>query len=312
MGKTWGWDAPWDMVAMSTYNTITSLSESPLIEGLIYIGTDDGLIQVTGDGGETWKKIEVGSLPGVPETSFVNDIKADLFDENTVYVALDNHKFGDLQPYLLRSTDRGQNWESIRGNIPDRTLIWRIVQDHIKPSLLFAATEFGIYFTIDAGIKWIKLTGEVPTISFRDLAIQKRENDLVGASFGRGFFILDDYSLLRSISEEQLNKEAFLYPVKDAWWYIQRPVLGFGPGVGSQGASYYTAPNPPFGAVITYYLKEDSKTKEEIRKEKEKELVKSGQAVQFPGWEAVEKERRQEDPILQVLFPFLSGFLPLF
>jgi photosystem II stability/assembly factor-like uncharacterized protein len=300
MGSTQSWDAPWDMVAMSTYNTITSISESPVKEGLIYIGTDDGLIQVTGDGGANWKRIEVGSLPGVPETAFVNDIKADLFDENAVYVALDNHKFGDLQPYLLKSTDRGQSWESIRSNIPDRTLIWRIVQDHEIPSLLFTATEFGIYFSVDAGEKWIKLTGDMPTISFRDLAIQKRENDLVGASFGRGFFILDDYSILRHVSEDQLSKEAVLFPVKDAWWYIQRPVLGFGDGVGSQGASYFTAPNPPFGAVITYYLKEGYKTKEEIRKEKETKLKKTDQPVQFPGWEEVEKERRQEKPRLWI------------
>ncbi|NIQ01753.1 MAG: glycosyl hydrolase, partial [Nitrospinaceae bacterium] len=151
MGKTWSWDSPWDVLAMSNYNTITSLAESPLQEGLIYAGTDDGLIQVTEDGGQNWRKIEVGSLPGVPKTAFVNDIKADLYDVNTVYVALDNHKFGDLSPYLLKSTDRGQSWQSIRENIPDRTLVWRVVQDHVKPGLLFAATEFGIYFTIDGG-----------------------------------------------------------------------------------------------------------------------------------------------------------------
>ncbi|RME45981.1 MAG: glycosyl hydrolase, partial [Caldilineae bacterium] len=117
MGKTWSWDAPWDFLAMSTYNTITSLAESPLQEGLIYAGTDDGLLQVTEDGGQTWRRIEVGSLPGVPATAFVNDIKADLFDANTVYVALDNHKFGDFKPYLLKSTDRGRTWSSIAGDL---------------------------------------------------------------------------------------------------------------------------------------------------------------------------------------------------
>ncbi|MFP4061104.1 MAG: WD40/YVTN/BNR-like repeat-containing protein, partial [Bacteroidales bacterium] len=189
MGKQQSWDEPWDLYAMSNYNTITSLAESPLQEGLIYAGTDDGIIQVTEDGGENWRKIEVGSMPGVPATAFVNDIKADLFDVNTVYICLDNHKFGDLQPYIMKSTDKGKSWKSIRGNIPDRTLTWRMVQDHVKPELLFAGTEFGIYFTIDGGKKWAKLSGDVPVISFRDLAIQRRENDLVGASFGRGFFI---------------------------------------------------------------------------------------------------------------------------
>ncbi len=297
MGKIRSWDSPWDVLAMSNYNTITSLAESPLQEGLIYAGTDDGLIQVTADGGQSWRKIEVGSLPGVPKTAFVNDIKADLYDANTVYVVLDNHKFGDLSPYLLKSTDRGQSWQSIRGNIPDRTLVWRVVQDHEKPGLLFAATEFGIYFTIDGGSKWIKLTGGVPTISFRDLAIQRRENDLVGASFGRGFYVFDDYTVLRHVSPEQLQQEATLFPTRKAWWYIERPVLGFNEK-GSQGAAYFTAPNPPFGAIFTYYLAEGLKTLKEVRQEKEKRLIEQDKNVPFPGWEEVEAERQQEEPMI--------------
>ncbi len=290
MDQTWSWDSPWDFVAMSTYNTITSLAESPLQEDLIYAGTDDGLINITEDGGKTWNKIEVGDLPDVPQTAFVNDIKADLFEANTVYIALDNHKFGDLNPYLLKSTDRGKNWESIKGNIPERTLVWRIVQDHVNPDLFFTATEFGIYFTIDGGSKWIKLTGGVPTISFRDLAIQKRENDLVGATFGRGFYIFDDYSILRHISEEQLQQEATLFPSRDAWWYIPRPMGTI------KGASDYRAPNPPFGSVFTYYLKEEIKTLKEIRKNNENELIDKKKEVHFPGWDKVEAERRQDLP----------------
>ena len=292
MDQTWSWDSPWDVGAMSTYNTITSLAESPLQEGLIYAGNDDGLIHVTEDGGQNWRKIEVGDLPGVPATAFVNDIKADLYDANTVYVALDNHKFGDLKPYLLKSTDKGKRWRSIRGNIPNRTLVWRIVQDHVNSNLLFAATEFSIYFTIDGGTKWIKLAGGVPTISFRDLAIQRRENDLIGASFGRGFYIFDDYSVLRHVSENQLKQEATLFPVRKTWWYIQRELGVIG------GASHYRAPNPPYGAVFTYYLKEEIKTKKALRKEKEKNQIKNKQAVTFPGWDKVEAERRQEEPLL--------------
>ena len=292
MDQTWSWDSPWDVGAMSTYNTITSLAESPLQEGLIYAGNDDGLIHVTEDGGQNWRKIEVGDLPGVPATAFVNDIKADLYDANTVYVALDNHKFGDLKPYLLKSTDKGKRWRSIKGNIPNRTLVWRIVQDHVNSNLLFAATEFSIYFTIDGGTKWIKLAGGVPTISFRDLAIQRRENDLIGASFGRGFYIFDDYSVLRHVSENQLKQEATLFPVRKTWWYIQRELGEIG------GASHYRAPNPPYGAVFTYYLKEEIKTKKALRKEKEKNQIKNKQAVTFPGWDKVEAERRQEEPLL--------------
>ncbi|GMQ82538.1 MAG: hypothetical protein BMS9Abin05_1992 [Rhodothermia bacterium] len=298
MGSTQGWDNAWDVGAMSNYNTITSLAESPLQEGLIYAGTDDGLIQVTEDGGTNWRAVEVGSLPGLPATAFVNDIKADLHDVNTVYAALDNHKYGDYRPFLFKSTDRGQNWKSIRSNLPDRTLVWRLVQDHVKADLLFAATEFGIYFTVDGGGKWIKLTGGVPTISFRDLGIQRRENDLVGASFGRGFFVLDDYSALRDVSAEQLEEEATLFSTRKAWWYIPRPVLSFDNEKGSQGYSHFVAPNPPFGAVFTYYLKDGLKTRKDFRKESEKKAVEAGRDLAFPGWEAVEAERREAAPAI--------------
>ena len=116
MGRKQSWDNAWDLFAMSEYNTITSLGESPLVEGLIYAGTDDGIIQITEDGGENWRRVDVGNIKGLPETAFVNDIYADLHDPNTVYVALDNHKYGDFKPYLIKSTNRGKkmvfnNWE---------------------------------------------------------------------------------------------------------------------------------------------------------------------------------------------------------
>lgn len=292
MGKTWSWDAAWDLNAMSNYNSITSLAESPLQEGLLYAGTDDGIIQVSEDGGANWRKIEASSLPGVPKTAFVNDIKADLHDANTVYIALDNHKYGDFNPYVLKSTDRGKSWTSIKGNIPDRTLVWRLVQDHVKPELLFIGTEFGIYFTIDGGDKWIKLKGGVPTIAFRDLVIQKRENDLVGASFGRSFYVLDDYSILRDVSEEQMGQEATLFATRKAWWYSPRSIIG------SQGGDKYAADNPPFGAVFTYHLSDGLTTLESERKKEEKELAKADKEVSFPGWDELEAERRQEKPTI--------------
>jgi len=295
MGRQWSWDAPWDMYAMSNYNTITSLAESPVTEGVLYAGTDDGLVQVSSDGGANWRRIEVGKMPGVPETAFVNDIKADLFDADTVYVALDNHKYGDYTPYLLKSTDRGRSWKSISSNLPERHLVWRLVQDHVKPELMFAGTEFGIFFTLDGGDKWLKLTGNAPTISFRDLAIQRRENDLIGASFGRGFWILDDYSPLREVSSELLAKEAALFNTRDALWYFQRGVLGFGDKA-SQGEGYYTAPNPEFGAVFTYHLADSYKTDEAQRQEREKPLIKEREDVPFPGFDAVEAEARQPQP----------------
>ncbi len=295
MGRVQSWDNAWDLSAMSTYNTITSIAESPVQEGVIYIGTDDGLIQVTENGGKKWKKIEVGSLPGVPATAYVNDIKADLFDANTAYIALDNHKFGDFEPYLLKTTNRGKSWRSIASNIPDRTLVWRIVQDHEKAGLMFAATEFGIYFTVNGGGDWVKLSG-TPVISFRDLAIQRRENDLVGASFGRSFYVFDDYSVLRHVSERQMDEDAALFPSRDAWWFIPRSHLSAWGRRGSQGADHYVADNPEYGAVFTYYLKESVKTLKQERREKEKELNEKNRDVPFPGWDALDAELHQEKP----------------
>jgi len=176
-----------------------------------------------------------------------------------------------------------------------------LVQDQVNPKLLFTATEFGVYFTIDGGIKWIKLTGGVPTISFRDLAIQRRENDLVCASFGRGFYILDDYSVLRNISAEQLNKAAILFQPKKAWWYIPNDL-----GV-IQGSETYTSPNPPFGAVFTYYLKEEMKTLKAVRQEKEKKQVEKKEKIAFPGWDALETERRQDKPMIWLTVKDIQG-----
>jgi photosystem II stability/assembly factor-like uncharacterized protein len=295
MGKKQSWDNGWDIYAMSKYSTITSISESPQQAGLLYVGTDDGLIQVTENGGESWKKMKVGKLPGVPKTAFVNDIKADLHDKDTVYIALDNHKYGDFKPYLLKSTNKGKSWKSISANLPDKHLVWRVVQDHIKPELMFLGTEFGIFVTVNGGKKWIELNGGIPNISFRDLAIQKRENDLVAASFGRGIFILDDYSSLRTITEKSFEQDAILFKPRKAWWYFQKYSLGFDEK-GSAGAQHYAAKNPDFGATFTYYLKDDIQSLKDIRQKKEKSLIKKdkNKDIKFPGWNAVEAERRQE------------------
>ncbi|MEM0940985.1 MAG: glycosyl hydrolase [Bacteroidota bacterium] len=294
MGKTQSWDSPWDVGAMSNFNTITSIAVSPQNEQVIYIGTDDGLLQVTENEGQTWKQIEVSSM-GVPSRSYVNDVKADLFDESTLYAALDNHKEGDYKPYLLKSTDKGVSWTRIDNGLGDKNLVWRIVQDHENKDLLFAGTEFGVYFTIDAGQSWTKFEGGIPTISFRDLAIQRRENDLVAASFGRGFYILDDYSALRNVSETQMAQEATLFEPRKAWWYIERSVLDFDDTRGSQGSQLFMAPNPDFGAIFTYYLKEDLKSVEEQRLEQEKE---ANGDIPFPGWDALEEETREMDPFV--------------
>jgi len=293
MGRKQSWDAPWDVYAMSNYNTITSLAESPKQKGLLYAGTDDGRINISENGGSTWTTTNVSSISGVPATAFVNDIKADLFDANTVYMALDNHKYGDFNPYLLKSTNKGKTWTSISNGIPERTLVWRIVQDHVNKNLLFAGTEFGVYFSVNGGQQWTQLKGGLPTISFRDLAIQRRENDLVAASFGRGFYILDDYTALRDVSKSMLDQPAALFPVRDAWWYIPRSHLSFDNSKGSQGDSHFLAPNPDFGATFTYYLKDAPKLQKTLRKDEEKKNTTSD--VPFPGWTSLEKEKLETE-----------------
>lgn len=296
-GRQWSWDAGWDLLAMSQYNTITSIGESPFDENVLYVGTDDGLIQVTEDGGASWREVEVGSLPGVPDRAFVNDIRADLHDPDTVYVALDNHKYGDFAPYLLKSTDKGRTWRSITGDIPDRHLVWRVAQDHVNPNLLFTATEFALFFTLDGGQKWVKMTGDAPTIAFRDVTIQRREDDLVAASFGRGFFIVDDISPLRQLSEASLEQEAMLFPGRDALWYIEKPELAFSRG-GSQGNGYFRAPNPDFGANFTYYLADNIQSLEQMRQERERPLIEEGEDTPLPSFDALTAELQEDKPTI--------------
>jgi hypothetical protein len=280
---------------MSVYNTITSLGESPLNEDIIYVGTDDGIIQVTEDGGESWRKIEVGALPGVPDTAFVNDIRADLHDEDTVYVALDNHKYGDYAPYLLKSEDRGETWRSLADDIPEKHLVWRIVQDHEDEDLLFLATEFGVFASVDGGEDWAEMSGGLPTIPLRDITIQRREDDLVVASFGRGFYILDDISPIRDLDEESLEQEAMLWTGRDALWYIEETPLGNG-GKAYQGDGFFVADNPPFGAVFTYYLKDALRTKKEMRQEAEKEANEAFEDTPMPSFEELNAELSEEKP----------------
>ena len=286
MGRQQSWDNPWDVGAMSNYNSITSLSESPVKEGVLFAGTDDGHIQISQNGGQQWNQIPVTKL-GLPNRSFVNDIKADLFDSNTVYVVLDNHKEGDFNPYIYKSTDLGVSWKSISSNLPKRTLVWRIVQDHVNKNLLFAATEFGVYVSLNAGTAWQKLPG-TPTLPFRDLTIQKRENDLVAASFGRGFYVLDDYSALREMTAENLKRKGKLFAPRAAKWYVPRS------NVGNTGADYFFSKNPTFGAVFTYHLSDDFSTKKEARKKREKELNKKKLNVPFPGWDALDLEKDEK------------------
>ena len=302
-GKKQKWDNAWDIYAMSSYSTITSLAESPKQSGLIYAGTDDGIIQVTEDGGANWRKVEFSKINGLPESAFVNDIKADLYDANVVYAVFDNHKFGDYQPYLFKSVDKGKTWQDISNNLPDRTLLWRIVQDHENSNLMFLGTEFGVYFTLDGAKTWTKLKGGMPNISVRDLAIHKRENDLIAGTFGRGIYILDDYSALRTINTDN---EAQLFQPRAGLWYKQRNPLGRGRKA-SQGDNFFVADNPPFGVEFTYYLKEGYQSKAAQRKKKEGEIEKNKGVVGVPEWSVLEDEQKELTPKLWLFISDAAG-----
>ncbi|MEM6470574.1 MAG: glycosyl hydrolase [Planctomycetota bacterium] len=293
MGRVQSIDAGYDLYAMSQHSNITSIAESPLVEGLLYVGTDDGLIQISEDGGENWRKVD--KIYGIPEYFFVNDIKADLHDPDTVYACIDDHKTGDYSPYVVRSKDRGRTWDLMVGDLPEKHLCWRIVQDHVRPDLFFLATEFGIFCTLDAGETWFKLRGGLPTISFRDLEIQTRENDLVGASFGRSFWVLDDYSLLREVTPELLSEQDFhLFPIRRAFWYVPTDPRG---GVkGFEGDSTFNAKNPEYGSVIRYYVRESFESLKAKRKKAEAKIKKAGGDVPIPSFEALQAEEDEVQP----------------
>ena len=297
MGRVWGPDAVAKNSSTSFYGGIVSLAESPVQEGLLYAGTDDGLIQITEDGGANWRKVE--TFPGVPDMTYVSHLRPSVKDANTVFAAFDNHKMGDFKPYLLKSNDRGKTWASIAGNLPVRGTVYSVIQDHENADLLFAGTEFGLFFTIDGGKRWVQLKGGLPTIAVKDLAIQQNENDLVLATFGRGFYVLDDYSPLRKVTDAMLDQEASLFPVKKAWMFIESNPLSL-KDKAFMGDAFYTAPNPPFGAVFTYYLKDELKTKKKIRQEKEKELAKEGKDTFYPTWDELQAEDREEEPAILI------------
>ncbi|MFY9573449.1 MAG: glycosyl hydrolase [Blastocatellia bacterium] len=293
MGRIWGPDAVAKHTSTDPFGNSSALAESPKKEGLIYVGTDDGLIQVTEDAGKSWRKIE--SFPGVPDMTYVSRIAASQHDADTVYAAFENHKRSDFAPYLLKSTDRGKSWISLKGNLPANGPVLALAEDHVNPNLLFIGTEFGLFFSVDGGQKWIQLKGGMPTISVRDLAIQKRENDLVVGTFGRSIYILDSYTPLRTIKPETLAQEAALFAVKDAMMYIQSQPLG-GRGKSFQGEAYYTADNPPFGATFTYYLKEAPKTKKQMRQEAEKDAERKGSPLPYPAFADLSAEEEEEAP----------------
>ncbi len=289
MDKYWSKDAVAKDKSTSLFGTIVSLAESPVKENLLYVGTDDGLIQITEDQ-KTWRKIE--EFQGVPENTYVSDICPSKFDENIVFAAFNNTLRDDFKPYLLKSTDKGKSWKSIANNLPVNGAIHTIEQDFVNPDLLFVGTEFSMFASTDGGENWIPLKAGLPDIPVRDISIQKRENDLVIATFGRGFYVLDNYSLLRNVNKQLLEKDAAIFPIKDALMFIK------GYSGGSFGTTYFTAPNPEFGAVFTYYLKDVPKTLKQERKEAEKKLFKDGKPIPQPSDSLLFVEKEEIAPYL--------------
>ena len=295
MDRVWSVDAIAKNTSSSFFGEIVSVAESPMKEGQLWIGTDDGMIQVSENGGQTWRRVE--RFPGVPDTSFVSRVTPSSHDGSTVYAAFDNHWAGDYKPYLLKSTDLGRTWVSIVGNLPARGTVYVVIEDPVDRNLLFAGTEFGLYVTRDGGARWQRLRGGLPTVPVYDLAIQRREDDLVVGTFGRGFYILDDLAPLRALSPEVLAAEATLFAPHRAPLFVEASPLG-GAGPSFQGSAFFTAPNPPFGAAFTYYLKDELRTRRARRQQVERASTRRGEDVYYPAWDSLRVEDREESPAI--------------
>ncbi len=293
MGRVQSVDAVAKNTSTSFYGNLVSLDESPLVEGLIYAGADDGLISVTEDGGKTWRRVE--TVPGAPKDAYVSDLLASRHAKDVVYAAFNNHKNGDFKPYLFKSADRGRTWTAIAADLPARGSVWTVAEDHVNAKLLFAGTEFALYTSVDGGGKWLKLSGGMPNVPVRDLDIQRQVDDLVVGTFGRGIRILDDYSPLRSIDEALLAKEAALFAPRKALVYQPAVPLGL-KGKAFLGETHYLADNPPFGATFTYYLRDELKSRRKTRQDAEKKKAEKGEDTPYPSWDALRQEDLEEDP----------------
>jgi photosystem II stability/assembly factor-like uncharacterized protein len=304
MGRVWGPDAVAKNQSTALYSNISALAESQKREGLLYAGTDDGLIQVSEDGGSTWRKQE--GFPGVPKDAYVSRVITSLHDANTVYATFTNHQNADFAPYVIRSRDAGRTWTSIAGDLPKRGSTYAFAEDHVDPRLLFVGTEFGLFFTRDGGQRWIPFKGGLPTIMVRDIAIHRGENDLVLGTFGRGIYILDDYRPLRTTTAETVKTEAAMFPVRDAIAYVESMQYGLR-GKSFQGEAFYAADNPPFGAVITYRLRDGIKTLKDARQEAEKAAAEKKQQLPYPTREQLRAEAEEEAPAILLTIADADG-----
>jgi photosystem II stability/assembly factor-like uncharacterized protein len=294
MGRVWPPEAVAQHQSTATWGNISTVSESRRRQGALYAGTDDGLVQVSLDGGQNWRRSE--NPPGLPEYGnygvYVQRLAASKHDETVVYSLFDNSKNGDFKPYVYKSTNRGGSWTSIAGDLPANGPALSFAEDHVNPNLLFVGTEFGLFFTADGGQKWIRLRSNLPTVAVRDLAIQERENDLVLATFGRGFYVLDDYSPLRTLGAEVFQKDAQIFAAKPA--VIQVPEVGRSRG--SQGEQLWKAENPPEGAVISYWIRETPRTLRQRRQDAARAAEQKKTAPTYPSQTQLTAEADEEAP----------------
>jgi photosystem II stability/assembly factor-like uncharacterized protein len=254
MGKIWPRDAIARHQGTADYGNIATIDESPLRQGLLYVGTDDGVVSVSRDGGATWNRYT--RFPGVPDQTYVSRVVASKVNEGTVYATMDNHRNNDFKPYVLKSTDYGAHWTSITGNLPANRSV-QVIREHPRNgNLLFVGTEFGAFYSADAGRTWTQLKYNIPTVAVHDIVIHPRENDLVIGTHGRGIYIIDDITPLEKLAEATASA-TYLFPVKSATEYNPNSsVPGGVRGAGALGDREYSAPNPAFGAAITYYLRD--------------------------------------------------------
>ncbi len=242
-----------DQTGAETHCTITSISESPITPGIIWVGTDDGNVQVTQNDGGEWTNVR-GNVPDVPEGIWVSRVEASRFKDGTCYLTFDGHRSDNFKPYVFKTTDYGQTWTNISANLPDGGPVYVIREDLKNKNLLFLGTEFKVFFSIDGGQKWTDLGLNMPTVAFHDLQIHPRDNDLIAGTHGRGIWILDDISPLQQASEKVLESEAFLFDdgkVGTQWLRLNRG--GYG-----RGNLFFQGENPPDGATISFYLKDKS------------------------------------------------------
>lgn len=300
MGQVWSMDAIAKNKSTTIYGNIVSLAESPLTKGVLMAGTDDGLIQISTDDGANWTKHS--SFPGVPANTYVNDLEPSLHNADRIYAVFNNHKNGDFKPYVMRSDNMGRSWTNIGSGLPERGSVYTIVEDHEDPNLLFVGTEFGVFFTNDGGDNWKQISAGMPTIAIRDLDIQREENDLVMASFGRGFYILDDYSPLRHMNSEVFESDAHIFPIEDGLVFQQSNPLGYG-APGFLGASYYMAENPPIGATITYYIAETAESPTAARRAAEKDM----EVITYPSADDIRAEDRYQQAYLTFVIRDAEG-----